>query len=176
MVIGFDIDNTIINSKAARNYYYETYAKENNLGSFDNISENNRKLFFEKHLFDILLNAKPFDGVYKVIDYLKKNNHKIILITRRGFNEDKKIIDITYELLKNNNIYYDEIYFKVAEKGKVAKENNIKLFVDDHNFNLESLEKYGVKALKYEDRENNGKYDIVYNWSELLDYIKKEGF
>ncbi len=174
MTIGFDIDNTITNSKECAIRYYRKYISNGQKGDMYFENEKKKQKFFDKYLLDILREVTIKDNVIDVFNYLKENNHKIILITKRCFNEPEEIKELTLKYLEENKLIYDKIYFKVQNKGLIAKNEGINIFFDDHVDNLESLKNSGIKAIKFGDKEKD--FENVESWNELLDYIKKEGF
>ncbi len=175
MTIGFDIDNTMIKNIEMCNMFYQNYPDKHPGNSYLEMPEMERRKFLDIYLPEIFKNSILMDNVKEVFDYLKSKNHRIIIITRRGHGEDFSVIEITKEYFKKKQLHYDEIYFKVTNKGEVCFKENVELFFDDHDFNLDSCHNYGIKSVKF-GGEKHKKFDIVHDWYELLEYIKKEGF
>ncbi len=176
MVIGFDVDNTMVDSAGIVN---EIFLKSEYKKYADNFKMLPRDIyvdFVKKYLLDFKKNEKLHKGVKEVFDYLNLKGHKIIIITRRGYLEDSKVIDITLNNFKKWNLKYDKVFFEVENKGKVAKSEGVNLYVDDHVFNLDSIKKAGINALMFGNKEKDHDYDFVYSWEELLTYIKKKGY
>lgn len=171
MRIGIDIDNTITNTSLMCETLYFKHSKGKH---YKDASLNERKLFLDKYLLDIMKKVSLKDGVIEAFDYLNKNKNIIILITRRGYLEDNKVKEITLNYFKQYGLKYDKIYFEILDKGIIAQKEKIDLFIDDHLFNLDSCFNKGIKVIEFGDEESN--YLKVDNWDTLLDIIKKEGF
>ncbi len=176
MTIGFDIDNTMTNTKEQANFYYKDYEFKEDGDSYTKMPEEKRRKFLDKYVLEISENASLKEGVKEVFDYLNSKGHKIVLITKRGFEEPAELHDITVKYLAEHKLKYDKLFLAIDEKGPLAKEEGITHFFDDHLFNLDSVDECGVKGVLYGYKERNTKYDSVQSWSELLEYIKKEGF
>ncbi len=176
MTIGFDIDNTMTDTNRVINEVflkseYSIYAKHYSLLPNDLRSE-----FIAKYKIEFRKKDELKTGVIEVFNYLNENNHDIVIITRRGYNEPDDIISVTNDNLKKWKLKFKKIYFKSTDKGLDALKDNVKIYFDDHIYNLDSINKQGIKAVHFNNEEKNNAYDSVNNWEEVLEYIKKEGF
>lgn len=80
----------------------------------------------------------------------------ICYITNRPFTEENK--KSTQKWMEKNNFPCVPIYF-TDDKVKIAKENNIDIFVDDNYDNFVKLNKAGIKTYLY-SCPHNMKYDV----------------
>ena len=191
MNIGIDIDNTITEVQDQLNKAAYDYAIKlgKNIENADNPLEyikNNRDTYRKKFQFsyeelkyflqniqeEITNKAKPIDNAVEVINRLKKEGHKIIIITAR----DSEFHDDPYLLSKNwldkNNIKYDQIIVNAREKGMVCKDENIDLFIDDQLNNCLDVLKEGIKVIRISNEICDNK-DIIDldSWTKIYEYI-----
>lgn len=191
MRIGIDIDNTITQvQEKLNNAAYEYAIKlgkniKNAENPFEDIKNNGdtyKKKFqfsyeelryFLKNIQEEITNkAEPRTNSVKTINRLRKEGHKIIIITAR----DSEFHDDPYILSKNwldkNNIEYDKLIVNAREKGTVCKNENIDLFIDDQLNNCLDVLKQGIKVIRISN-ENCTNKDIVdlNDWTKIYEYI-----
>lgn len=191
MNIGIDIDNTIteVQNKLNKAAYDYAIKLGKNIENADNPLENiknNKDTYKKKFQFsydelkyflkniqeEITNKAKPRENAVEVINRLKKEGHKIYIITAR----DSEFHDNPYLLSKNwldkNNIEYDQIIVNAREKGIVCKNENIDLFIDDQLNNCLDALKEGIKVIRISNEICNNK-DIVdlNSWTQIYKYI-----
>lgn len=168
MKIGIDIDDTITDTRSCVFEYkrlaYPDRNHEEMLPS-DLFLE-----FMTKYELEIHKNAKLKENVVESIQKLH-NNNEIIIITSRGIKSE----NITKEYLSKNNIPYDEIYFNVNEKGKLAKKLGIDIFIDDHDFIYYQMINAGIKTFKMHREDEKGDFLEFTNWNDITNYILNEG-
>lgn len=191
MNIGIDIDNTITEvQEELNNAAYEYAVKlgkniKNAENPFENI-KNNRDTYKKKFQFsyeelkyflkniqeEITNMAKPRFNAVETINRLRKQGHKIIIITAR----DSEFHDDPYLLSKNwldkNNIEYDKLIVNAREKGTVCKNENIDLFIDDQLNNCLDVVKEGIKVIRLSNENcNNNNIVDLNNWTKIYEYI-----
>ena len=191
MNIGIDIDNTIteVQNKLNKAAYDYAIKRGKNIENADNPLEdikNNKDTYKKKFQFsydelkyflkniqeEITNKATPRENAVEVINRLKKEGHKIYIITAR----DSEFHDNPYLLSKNwldkNNIEYDQIIVNAREKGIVCKNENIDLFIDDQLNNCLDALKEGIKVIRISNEICNNK-DIVdlNSWTQIYKYI-----
>ena len=193
MSIGIDVDNTITKfQEELNNVAYEYAIKlgknienaENPFEDIKNNGDNYKKKFqfsydelkyFLKNIHEEITNrAKPRDNAVEIINKLKKEGNKIVIITAR----DSEFHDDPYLLTKNwldkNNIEYDKIIVNAREKGKVCKKEQIDVFIDDQLNNCLDIEKEGIQTIRISD--DNKEYESVISlndWKKIYNYIVK---
>ena len=122
---------------------------------------------------EIVDKAEPRENVINVIKKLRKEGHKIYIVTAR----DEEFHDNPYLLSKNwldkNNIEYDKLIVNARKKAPVCTEYNIDLFIDDQLNNCLEIAKSGVKTLRISDDDNIESIDTVHNWNQIYEYIEK---
>lgn len=193
MNIGIDIDNTITEvqeqlNNAAFKYAIKLGKNIDNTGnSFEDIKNNgdmykkkfkfsyNELKYFLKNIQEEITNkAKPRDNAVETINRLKKEGHKIIIITAR----DSEFHDNPYLLSKNwldkNNIKYDKLIVNAREKAPICKKENIDLFIDDQLNNCIEVTKEGIQTIRIsDDKDNFENIEIVDNWKQIYEYVQK---
>ena len=98
--------------------------------------------FWDKYMFNYYTKAPARIFASEVIKKLKEHGHNIYIITARGISEKELysyLKDITKKWLKENDIYYDEIFFE-KDKKKIINENNIDLMIEDYEKNIKKIE------------------------------------
>lgn len=193
MNIGIDIDDTISNTFETFLPYMKKFVEEDlnrklnlNLSSkidYYNIiekygiSEEEARIFWVNYYVQILESVEPKKSAVKVINLLKENGHKIVLITARL---DDGIVDvkaITEKWLEVNRINYDKLIINSHNKLETAKQENINLFIDDSIRNCEMVSSGDIKTYMFSTKNNsyyeNEKLEKVISWDELYEKIKE---
>jgi len=180
MRIGVDIDDTICSSLENMlpyicRYYNLNYDEQIKNGypyevyhSLPNYYE-----FAMKHYELIMPNAKLKDKADIYINKLKELGHEIIFITARsslGFNDP---YELSSQYLKKHNIPYDKLIVYATEKGKICREEDIDLFIDDSLKNCASVEKENIKVWLFDNYFNkkDNHFDRVNSWEEIYNRI-----
>lgn len=167
MKIGIDIDDTITDTRSCVFEYKKLAYPERNPREM--LPSDLYTEFMAKYELEIHKNAKLKENVVENIHRLHKNN-EIIIITSR----DNKSENITKEYLKSNNIPYDQIYFNISEKGQLAKNLGINIFIDDHNFICQQMSGVGVTPIKMHREDENQEFIEFTNWDDITNYILNE--
>lgn len=190
MRIGIDIDDTMGNfSETLFNYALEYDKSLRNTGIVcenDNLidgkfdwSEDEYNYFYRKYIELTGHNLKTFKDVKKVIDKLRKLEHKIIIISLRGDGYINASL-MTTKWFEKNNIVVDKIILNAKNKSEVALKEKLDCFMDDLPYNCESVLKLGIKTFLYTSYRNknysNKNIQRINNWEEfykkILDYSK----
>lgn len=180
MIIGIDIDNTVLKTYETANYYVnkygESYSDNIKIKDYEHFKSLKLVGFYQDYLEKIQKEVKPFPGAVKALNVLKDKGFKLIFITARGSNFEH-IIDYDYEdttktVFDKYQIPYDKIIYRCYPKGERAKLENVDLFIDDKEYNLDDLTKHGVKSIKVvHDMNEESKYKKFDNWNDILKYI-----
>ena len=170
MIIGIDIDDTITNTtelvRKIAEFEYPSYS------GFPTIPEKKYKEFCLKYRNYIESNVTIKDNALDVLNYIKDQGHKIIIVTLRGYG--KESLDTTIKYLDENNIPYDKIIGGAIDKGKVAKKEKIDLFIDDRSVVIKDLIKHKIPYIKmYKEHDNNRYSNLANNWLEILELLKE---
>lgn len=191
MKIGIDIDNTITEvqdelNKAAYEYAIKLGKNIKNAENpFEDIKNNGdtyKKKFqfsydelkyFLKNIQEEITNkAKPRENAVETINRLRKDGHKIIIITARDseFHEDPYLLSKNW--LDKNNIEYDKLIVNAREKGTICKNENIDLFIDDQLNNCLDVSKEGIRVIRMSNEDSNNRNIVdLNNWSKIYEFI-----
>lgn len=174
MRIGIDIDNTIVNTRETVFKYKRKSKFKKYKGYYYDWPLEIKEEFLDTYVEEIHMHAKVKEYAKEAIDILKEMGHEIILVTYRDNIRSNESQSNTKKYLKEHSIYYDDLLFGSFDKGKVCKEKNIDLLIDDSLENIESVAKEGIDVLVYPMSYNKKtKYPRVNNWKEVLEYINK---
>lgn len=170
MRIGVDIDDTITETTDFINYYLNLYYPS--YSSYHDLPKKDFELFIDK----MLGNLYHYELVKKHVPYvfqeLKRLGHTIIFITARGDLGDF-YDEYTKKFLAYHEIPYDKIIYKAIEKGKIAFENGIDIFIDDKVEMCDKAFEEGIDVIhiKGKGKTNYKEYD---SWLDILEYIKSK--
>ncbi len=189
MIIGIDIDEVLcrtndyflfeLNKKYGTNFRREELVRYD-YNCFKGFS--GEDIFNEliEHLHNNLIYYDIFDGSKEILKKLKKDGHKLYIITSRWKEfEEKTLIWLEKHFGKN---FFDKILiyndkFEKKSKDEIAKENNIDVLIED-------APKYALKASKNKirvllmnhpwnkDLEENEFLIRVYSWEDIYEKIK----
>lgn len=193
MRIGIDIDDTITKSTEEIDKYAKEYTenilKRNFEPKSDNITdprwskyvyswnEEEDKKFWDLYYEKFIENVKPKENAIEVINKLSKTND-IIIITARWTVKSGIISEITENWLKKYCINYTKLYLGHKDKRKIAKENNIDIFIDDNIKTCKELHDEGIKTYIMDSRLNHsmdvGDIERVYSWKEILSKLEEK--
>ena len=176
--IVFDIDGVLNNYPKnfidyfnSLGYNYKTIErfKEHDLIEYEKVKHQFRETGEE-------LNCIPLKENIEILNILKENGYKIILITARPYNKYSRLFNDTIVWLENNNVKYDYLFFSKQKEYLLLENFNkeqIKLVVDDQINNIKTLNKYFNSFLFINKYQN---YDLkhlegiktITNLNELL--------
>lgn len=196
MNIGIDIDDTISETfetllPYAQKYTIEDLKRKSEVQIDSNCenhfyivymsgwNEQEAMAFWEKYYAEILrkLNIKKFAS--EVISKLRKQGHKIYLITARWNMKNDNVEEITKQWLKDNNVEYDGLFLNASDKLELAKENKLEMFIDDSFKNCKKIaDNTEIKVYMMNSRVNGSlndeKIEKVFSWPEVYDLINRE--
>lgn len=180
MTIGIDIDDTMTNSSELIIEYAKKHFKSNDMNLINNILHGNNittemQYFYNKYLLELLSKYTLKKDVKEVIDRLRLQGHKVILISARGYGVKTGQITVTRNYLKRYKIKVDDIVFRTRDKSQACLDNKIDLMIDDSVEVLESLSTKGINTLLFRSISNKNimtEIDYVDDWIELEAYIQ----
>ena len=81
------------------------------------------------------------------------------------------------KVLKENDIHYDEIYYKQHDKGSAAAKAKVDYFIDDKERVLDEVSSFNIKTIYYvpDKSKVTSKHLVFDDWQEIADYIIKAG-
>lgn len=186
MIIGIDIDDTITDLSDIFLKYATLYNKENEIDfKIDKTQWDIDKAFgwnnddfmkFSKKYLEILLNeAKPKKGCVDVINKLREDGHKIVIITARNSEELIDPYEFTKNWLELNNIGFDKLVVNSNKKEEDCINNKIDVFIDDRPENCENVyKKLHIPVFLfdsvYNTNDKNSLIERVFSWEEV--YLK----
>ncbi len=144
-------------------------------GMFD-WSEDECKEYEEKSTKIIYKNQRVVSGVKQFINLMRQDGHKIYFITARGLDGYSKKRD-TQVWLKEQNIKYDKLFFKVKDKVKILKKYNVDIYIEDSYDKCVKADAAGIFTIQFCDfptRYKNAKFKRQINsWHEIYELILK---
>lgn len=187
MNIGIDVDGVIIDTENWMHAYAEVFDVDgvntgivNRDGVFvEDMYDWDRDVFdaFVKKYGYFVQEVAPILPCAKmVMDWLKTQGHKLIVVTARGkWGETEK--EITERTFEKYGLEFDKVCYGSQDKPKVCKENNIDYMIEDSPKNIDRLDAEGVKCLYLRDldhkRYNSPNIIEVSNWGEIYRFFKE---
>ena len=192
MIIGVDIDDTLTDIrdelaeealKYAKSLNKEidekkvVWDKNNNGSSFKeryNLDYDELLYFFSNIQENITKKAKPREDVVDGIKKLRKDGHKIYIITARDSEFHNDPYELSKTWLDKNNIEYDKLIVNARDKVKICKEQNVNIFIDDKLSNCIEISNENIITIRITNYTEQHK-NIVNkkNWKEIYEYIKQ---
>lgn len=190
MIVGLDIDNVIADlDEIYLKYFLREDKNKRNSGI---INKNARHItdgmfdWTEEEVADFISDKmdemgksfKVIKGARHYIDKLRRQNHKIYLLTHRKNRFWKDPENITRCWLKKNKIHFDRLIFtKNADKSQECKDNKVDIMFDDSVTNCKNLiqagiPSYAVKTRYNEDYKNGLK--MVYGWKDIYETVVRK--
>ena len=113
--------------------------------------------------------------VVSVLNKLKEDGHKIIIITARTYEEYDDPYKISYEYLKKNNIPFDKLIVNAKDKASTSVLEGIDLFIDDNTLNCKAVLSKGIETLQYDTTFVKPSKNLkrVYSWEEVYKVVKE---
>jgi len=136
--------------------------------------------FWNKYILKYFEETPPRTFASEVIEKLRNDGHKIILITARdeyGVPQEYwgKEQQITKDWLDKNNIKYDKLIFE-TEKMEPCIENKIDVMIEDSPNNIEELSSQ-MKVIKFDCQYNrhvdNENVSTAYSWYHIYNIIEE---
>lgn len=180
MLIGIDIDDTLINTKEKQLIYWEEYVTKNPKEGYTKELPSTINYFDDKYInifWDTYRKHLAFepsfkDNVSETLHKLKKEGFNFCIVTARREEKCPNIKNKIKNWFKENNIPIDIIHTDVDNKGLFCKENNIDIFIDDDIKNISNANKYNIKTIMF---NNNPNYKGLQtdNWLDLYNILIK---
>lgn len=136
-----------------------------------------RKLKKEYKFSDYKHKAKIKFFAKELVNYLKKENYLIYIVTARELFE-KNQLDLTISWLKENEIDYDFLdYEEQKELSILEKFHHFDIVIEDTLKNIINIKNINGNALYFYVNENNLKYDNIINvenLKQIKDFLEGE--
>lgn len=194
MNIGIDIDGVLTDIQGFYSRYVPPFLKQkygrkvteesiNNSSDFSEFSKAEFRAFWQRYLLKYAISEPARKGASELTYKLRKDGHKIFIISKRVFSTKKNLLGFIMRLivrkwLSRNNILYDELIFCDNDfpdsKRTVCLEKQIDIMIDDESENIRSISKI-TKVICYSasyNKECTGKNIIrANNFDEIYDTI-----
>lgn len=180
MRIGIDIDGTITDSYSLFLKYAIWYDKNFKQGKgiinqecydFDgkfNWTNEDKEKFMSTYSKKILEELKSLEDAKEVINRLKEDGNEIYFITSRSKDKLNDPYTITARWLNKEKIKYDKLITDAGLKGKVCKDNNIDILIDDSIDSCKDVSNNNIRVLLFDLNNNKeSEFEKVHNWKEV---------
>ncbi len=180
MLIGIDIDDTLINTREKQLIYWADYVTKNpkdgytkelpaTINYFDDKYIN---IFWDTYREHLAFEPSFKDNVSSVLHKLKKEGFNFCIVTARREKNCPNIQRKIKNWFIENDIPIDIIYTDIDNKGQFCKENNIEIFIDDDIKNITNANEYNIKTIMF---NNNPAYNGLQtdNWLDLYNILIK---
>lgn len=167
MVIGIDIDDTLLDSKSEIIKAWEEYYNLYDLGNYtSNVPDNINtgwndfyiRQFWNLYRTKIAERAVAKDYAKEALYKLKLNGHVIKVVTARP--ENQRLVSL--KSLKSQLLTFDELILGARYKGETCKKHGIDLHIDDTQMNLDDIKSYGIDTLLFKENDNwKDKYNQI---------------
>ena len=193
MNIGIDIDDTISNTFESATYYAEKYVREvlkrepvKNMANvkdhyyirdmFD-LTDEEATNFWKEYYERIVENVKPKTSSVEMINKLKEDGNRIVIITARWSDDEIDAFKISEEWFKKYGIKYDKLYVGIERKDGTALNENIDLFIDDSINQCRIVTNAGIRSYLFDSETNrhicpDKEIERVLSWNEIYNKIK----
>ena len=181
MNIGIDIDDTIT-------YTYQTLLPmvsikyglsmdklkkqkpsykmlSNTLPDYDNFATIN---------YPRLIKIAPLrENVVEILNKLRKDGHRIIFITARGYDEYDDPYKLSLEYLQRNGIPFDKLIVNAKDKVKECLLENIDVFIEDNGKICKAVQDRGITTIQMANdfTEASKGLERLNNWEEIYNKI-----
>lgn len=193
MNIGIDIDDTISNTfESAKNYaeeYIKNELKKEPIMDISKVKDHyyirdmfgltteESDYFWKKYYNRIIENVKPKASSVEMINKLREDGNKIIIITARWSDEENDAFKISEKWLKKNGIKYDKLYTGIEIKDETAIKEKIDLFIDDSINQCKVVTSAGIKSYLFDSETNrhinpDEAIERVFSWDEIYNKTK----
>ena len=171
MIIGIDIDDTICNTKELQRIYWKEYFNNNKCSEFS------EELPMEVNYFNIpyidefwntyrfkLFNPSIKEDVVNVINEFRELGFKFVIVTSRPPEVYDDLNGKIKKWLDSENLYVDDIFTGVRDKGQFILDNNIDILIDDDIRHVSRARELGKDVIHFTD-------DMT--WLKVKDILKE---
>lgn len=128
------------------------------------------EMFWDKHTNE-LHDIKAYPKAVDVLNKLRENGFKIVIITARGYD----LANVTENWLKKQGFVYDDIVFCAGYKVDACLWKGANIMIEDNGKNVLALSNKGVKVLVPSYKYNEGIHhdDVIYcdDWDKIEEQI-----
>ena len=188
MQIGIDIDGVILDYERMLLTYGELYNSlelkkeyikedEHYLNKRFNWNDEEKMNFVNKYFIKLAKIVPFMPGAIDVINMLKKDGHKLIIISARG-GLVKEMKDLAIKKFDEANLSFDKYYWNQSDKIEIIKKESIDIMIDDNYDICKKLSENNIKTLYFRDKNMKKLKESDYlkevsNWANIYTYINK---
>ena len=166
--IAIDIDDTILNTKELKDYYWNIYLNEN-----PSIDPNKNYVWGDIELANFwaeyrekMAFGKVKDGVQDAINSLINKDYIVDLLSARPLDKYAPLKPKMVKYFEDNNINYNYLHLGFHSKSKFLKEHNYNILIDNDIENVKEASNVGVIAILYGKNDMYDGYQTD-NWNEI---------
>ena len=131
--------------------------------------------FIAKYFIDTSEECNIMPGAKHVIKLLKKDGHKLIIISKRGY-DNAKMKSVIEKKLKREGLLFDKYYWGIIDKSDICVKEKIDIMIDDNPNVCKDISRNKIMTLYLRDvnkeKINNNNYIKEMNgWGEIYRYI-----
>ena len=194
MNIGIDIDDTISMTFENAVKYAEVYVRDvlkrepiidmskvkdhYYIRDMYGLTTDEADKFWDDYYVRIIENVKPKPFSVEIINKLRDEGNRIIIITARWSRNGISAFDISKKWLDEYGIKYDKIYTDIEVKDEIAVNEKIDLFIDDSFNQCKVVTKSGIKSYLFDSETNrhivpDQHIERVLSWEEIYNKTKR---
>lgn len=173
MRIGIDIDDTLVSTTKVLKKLWKKYSNEKFPDNIEDLNDSNIARFWSVYRSDITYNSSFKFNAIKVVNKLKKQGNTICIVTSRSKDRNINLEDNLRKWFNNNNLFFNEIYTGVSNKGKLCKEKNIDILVDDLYDNIITCINEDVKVILF-NKNKDYKGIKTTSWNKVYKIIMED--
>lgn len=130
-----------------------------------------KESFIKESLGKVSEESSLMPGVKEILPKLQEEGHELIIISARGKEADE-LIDIVTKKFEEANLRFDRYYWKITDKIKICKEENIDIMIDDNPTTCKKMIENEIKVMYFRGIRGytipSNRYLMeVTNWGEV---------
>ncbi len=187
MNIAIDFDGVILDSERATAYYADYYSHfklnksrlKNNTVTQDecfNWTKKEFETFYKVYYMKATEDAHFVYGAEEILQKLKKEGHKLFIVSKRGFYHQFEIAP-ALKKLKKFKVKFDEVLFGIEAKRKTCEQLNVDIMIEDNSENIEKFFGSNIKILHLRDKNirklSHKNVFEVDNWVDIYKKIQE---
>lgn len=193
MKIGIDIDDTISSTfeiifPYAQKFDIEELGNKGNVQNYGKIENHHYiesmyphwkreelELFWTKYFKKAILEAETKPYAVEIIQKLQEEGNEIFLVTSRYEENNFETEKSTKKWLTEHHIDTNHLLMNIQDKGKICKELQLDVLIDDSIHHCKSAQKVGTRAFLMTSIMNQGvevpELERVYSWIQIYDKL-----
>lgn len=169
MVLGIDIDDTIVKTTIKANELLHGDERYANLEDYHYLEKEEFSKFIDENISEIMILEELFDDVVMYLTKLQSLGVKIIFITARTIREEA--IALTNMYMLKNKVPYDEIVYKQKSKAKCCMSKNVDIYIDDKEHLLDEVKNLGIDTILFKNGAKSVNHKVMESWQDIYKYV-----